>query len=219
MAGVEAPLGILFDLSMKPLASVEVGVVPEDAVPAPLPEIPLVVVVGEDLAEEEEAVAAVFSLTMFLQDTSFNSNAPTLRSRSPTMFRADNLADGVRFPFGITGEDLADGGGVSMKCFDSRSAANLLLSASSLLLLLFSPILLSLSGMSRDDESRDDRLGCLGARTRSSDFKSLVSSFIRWTTAFRDSFSSNSDSRKAFLSMAAFMRDSKSSREANKFLA
>jgi hypothetical protein len=46
------------------------------------------------------------------------------------------------------------------------------------------------------------------------DFKSLDSSFIRWTKTFNASFSSSSDSRNAFLSMAVFIRASTSSRDA-----
>ena len=42
--------------------------------------------------------------------------------------------------------------------------------------------------------------------------------FRRCTDTFRDSFSSNSDSRKAFLSIVAFIRASKSSSEASVLL-
>ena len=52
----------------------------------------------------------------------------------------------------------------------------------------------------------------------SSDRRSRVSSFIRCTAAFKDSFSSNSDSRKALRSMAALRRPSKSSSEAKVLL-
>lgn len=58
----------------------------------------------------------------------------------------------------------------------------------------------------------------LGASSLSSDLRSLVSSFILCTAALRLSFSSSSDSRKAFRSMAAFRRDSKSSTEARVLL-
>ena len=36
-----------------------------------------------------------FSLTIFLHEDNFNSSAPTFRKRSPTIFKADILADGV----------------------------------------------------------------------------------------------------------------------------
>ena len=55
-------------------------------------------------------------------------------------------------------------------------------------------------------------------KTLSSDLRSLVSSFILCTAAFKASFSSSSDSKKAFLSMAEFIRPSKSSSEANVLL-
>ena len=54
----------------------------------------------------------------------------------------------------------------------------------------------------------------LQVKTLSSDLRSLVSSFIRYTAAMRFSFSSNSDSRKALRSMAALSRASKSSKDA-----
>ena len=75
---------------------------------------------------------------MFLQDESFNSRAPTLRRRSPTMFNAESLADGVRAgdenfpvaPFDVDAADgdvFADGGGVSSHdSRDSTSSASLL---------------------------------------------------------------------------------------------
>ena len=134
-------------------------------------------------------------------------------------------------------------GGVSrtlpQSLFVSQSAASLLESAAPLaredclfngLLLLL--LTLSLSGRSMEaEESRlltlvdvvavpvptteeeEESLG-LGLSTRSSDFRSLVSSFILWTAAWRDSFSSSSDSRKALRSMATLRRLSKSSNEA-----
>ena len=51
-----------------------------------------------------------------------------------------------------------------------------------------------------------------------SERKSRVSSFIRCIAAFKFSFSSNSDSRKALRSMAALRRPSKSSKEAKVLL-
>lgn len=78
---------------------------------------------------------------MFLQDDSFNSRAPTLRRRSPTMFKAESLADGVNagdenFPAApfevdaVDGDVLADGGGVSSHdSRDSTSSASLFESA------------------------------------------------------------------------------------------
>ena len=57
-----------------------------------------------------------------------------------------------------------------------------------------------------------------GFRTFSSCLRSLVSSFNRCTTIFKFSFSSSSDSRKAFLSIAMFNLPSKSSRLARVLL-
>ena len=57
-----------------------------------------------------------------------------------------------------------------------------------------------------------------GFRTFNSERRSLVSSFNLCTAIFSVSFSSSSDSRKAFLSMAAFIRPSKSSKLANVLL-
>ncbi len=86
-----------------------------------------------------------FSLTMFRQDDSFSSSAPTLRRRSPTMFNAESRADGVKAgdenlagaPFDVavddeaavaaSGEVFVDGGGVSgHDSRDSTSSASLL---------------------------------------------------------------------------------------------
>ena len=216
------------------------------------------VIDGAAGADAEEDVVP-FSLTMFRQETSFNSKAPTLRRRSPTMLRAEILAEGAKgCPAAppralLDGEDLEDEGGVSgselppaRSDLVSQSEASLLESALLTLLLasttvaagpteparpeeeaidsdrskppLILLLLLSLSGMSRDTESSELRLGCLGASIRSSALRSLVSSFMRWTEALRLSFSSSSDSRKALRSMAAFKRPSKSSTEANVLL-
>lgn len=172
------------------------------------------------------------SLTRFLHDTSFSSRAPTLRSRSPTMFNADTRADGVKgasccWPLAL-GDELAEHGGVSniLAVLASDTVVSLLEFTSptlfldvmkDLLLLSFvSSTFLSLSGRSMEvDESSEEKFACLpGARTRSSDLRSRVSSFILWTAAFSASFSSNSDSRKALRSMATFNRASKSSSDA-----
>ena len=48
------------------------------------------------VSPDTDEFADEFSLTMFLQDMSFTSRAPTFRSRSPTMFSAEMRADGVR---------------------------------------------------------------------------------------------------------------------------
>ena len=57
---------------------------------------------------------APFSLTMFLHEESLSSKAPTFLKRSPTMFKADNLADGVNVALCLDGEVFDDEGGVSM---------------------------------------------------------------------------------------------------------
>ena len=48
-------------------------------------------VVGED-----DEGGPPFSLTIFLHEDNFNSSAPTFRKRSPTIFKADILAEGVK---------------------------------------------------------------------------------------------------------------------------
>lgn len=68
------------------------------------------------------------SLTMFLQDDNFSSRAPTFRSKSPTMFKAESLAEGVNCgvnlpPADDIGEDLVEDGGVSC-CHDSRDSTS-----------------------------------------------------------------------------------------------
>lgn len=77
------------------------------------------------------------NLTMFRQDDNFSSRAPTFRSRSLTMLRAEVRADGVRGWLGPyllaapppveSGDDFVDDGGVSSQdSRDSTSSANLL---------------------------------------------------------------------------------------------
>ncbi len=74
---------------------------------------------------------------MFRQDDNFSSRAPTFRSRSLTMLRAEVRADGVRGWLGPyllaapppveSGDDFVDDGGVSSQdSRDSTSSANLL---------------------------------------------------------------------------------------------
>ena len=55
---------------------------------------------------------APFSLTMFLHEDNLSSKAPTLRNKSPTIFKADNLAEGVRVLLCL-GEVFEEDGGVS----------------------------------------------------------------------------------------------------------
>ena len=188
MAGVDPPRGILFDLSRSspPLDEEEAGT----------PPAPFTLTVEEELEEEGPPTLPPPppSLTMFLQETSFSSRAPTFLSRSPTMLRADMRAEGARGccplddPDLGMGDDLAEEGGVSgreelppppaappFSDFVSKSAASLLESAATPLTLLFASeppltfaaaaalllVPLSLSGMSREVESRELRLGCL----------------------------------------------------------
>ena len=66
-----------------------------------------------------------FSLTMLRQEDSLSSKAPTFRSKSPTMFKADILAEGVKVWLCL-GDDLLDEGGVSIRTsfspFDASAA-------------------------------------------------------------------------------------------------
>lgn len=75
-------VALLDDLLRSALA----GTIPEEAVVA---------------GDEPRGVLGVefgapFSLTMFLHEDSLSSRAPTFLSKSPTMFRADNRAEGVK---------------------------------------------------------------------------------------------------------------------------
>ena len=73
---------------------------------------------------------------MLRQDDNFSSRAPTFRSRSLTMLRAEVRADGVRGWLGPyllaappveSGDDFVEDGGVSSQdSRDSTSSANLL---------------------------------------------------------------------------------------------
>jgi len=65
------------------------------------------------------------SLTIFLQDDSFSSRAPTFLNKSPTMFSAESLADGVSWGVNLPPvvDDFADDGGLSC-CQDSRESTS-----------------------------------------------------------------------------------------------
>jgi hypothetical protein len=57
---------------------------------------------------------APFSLTMFLHEDNLSSKAPTFRNKSPTMFKADSLAEGVSVLL-CRGEVFEEDGGVSSR--------------------------------------------------------------------------------------------------------
>ena len=57
---------------------------------------------------------APFSLTMFLHEDNLSSNAPTFRNKSPTIFKADSLAEGVSVLL-CRGEVFEEEGGVSRR--------------------------------------------------------------------------------------------------------
>ena len=144
-------------------------------------------------------------MTIFLHEDSFNSRAPTFRNRSPTMFKADILAEGVSVWLCLDGEDFEDEGGVSRTTsFSPLATSAACLFESGLLelvvfwflkVLLFRSNLsciedLSLSGISKPfpvippDLAETDVVEpfeVLQVKTLSSDLRSLVSSFIRWT--------------------------------------
>ena len=166
---------------------------------------------------------APFSLTMFLHEDNLSSKAPTFRNKSPTMFKADNLADGVSVLLCL-GDVFEEDGGVSKIGEEAMSFSPLETSAACLfesgLDFPFRLLFLSIFICSKD-LSLSGGLETGGSevlKTLSSDRRSRVSSFILWTAAFNDSFSSSSDSKKAFLSIAEFIRPSKSSSEASVLL-
>ena len=57
---------------------------------------------------------APFSLTMFLHEDNLSSKAPTFRNKSPTIFKADSLAEGVSVLL-CRGEVFEEEGGVSSR--------------------------------------------------------------------------------------------------------
>ncbi len=176
-------------------------------------------------AGEVGEVTAEGSFTMFLHEDNLSSRAPTFLSKSPTMFNADSLAEGVSGPpeaavDDLDGLDLELFGGVCSRMASAdfspitSSAACLTESGLDLprLLLCSSVLLFESARILNEDLSLSG--ASLVVKTFNSDRRSRVSSFILCTAAFKLSFSSSSDSRKALRSMAAFILASKSSREA-----
>lgn len=77
---------------------------------------PLVAGGGAKGVAGADPLVVPFSLTIFLHELNFSSKAPTFLSKSPTMFKADNLAEGVKVLL-CRGDDFEEDGGVSKISF------------------------------------------------------------------------------------------------------